>query len=68
VDDLHLWGGHQPDAGARNALVPVRFVLLDSPPAIPTEVPMHWIWLGVLLTVRLRLLSLAAEPHATSGQ
>ncbi len=29
---------------------------------------MHWIWLGVFLTVRLRLLSLAAEPHATSGQ
>jgi hypothetical protein len=29
---------------------------------------MHRIWLGVFLTVRLRLLSLAAEPHATTGQ
>jgi hypothetical protein len=29
---------------------------------------MRVIGLGVLLTVRLRLLSLAAEPHATRGQ
>jgi len=49
--------------------VNVQFAgLLDSRQPSSTEVPMHWIWLGVFLTVRLRLLSLAAEPHATSGQ
>jgi hypothetical protein len=59
LDDLHVWGGHQPITRACTPpIVQVRSVLLDSPPAILNEVLMRVI--GVVSLALSLVLALRA--------
>ena len=63
LDDLHVWSGHQSDAGACTPpIVRGRFVLLDFRQPSSTEVPMRLIGLALVLSL---LASLAAEAQQT---
>jgi putative tryptophan/tyrosine transport system substrate-binding protein len=56
-------GGGQRREGAHNRSLPISHPLLDSPPAMPTEVTMRLIGLAVVLT-----LSVILSPLATGAQ